>query len=447
MSPLAREPLDRLVELLRIPTISADPQYREHTRKGAEYVAGMLRDAGLDHVRLIERASSHPLVAADSLHAPGKPTLLLYAHYDVQPPEPLEEWISPPFEPSIRDGNIYARGASDDKGQLVILLAALKRLRGRLPVNVRVLIEGEEESGGEHIAEYLAAHREEWRSDAALIADTEMFAPGLPSLCVGLRGIVYGELHVEGARQDLHSGVYGGAAPNPLEAIAHILCAWKDRDGRLTIPGIDDDVRPPSALEREAWSRLPFDEEVYRQQEVGSPSLVGEPGYGVLERVWARPSLTVHGIRGGYVGEGAKTVIPARAAAKISLRLVPDQQPERVVEQIRSAVENDCPAGVTARFELLHAAPASRVDPSDRFLQAAAAALTETFGTPTVFTRSGGSIPIVGLLAEHLGVPSVLMGFGLPDDNIHSPNEKLSLDNFERGIAATVRFLERAGAL
>lgn len=436
--------LDDLLAWLRIPSISSDPAHDDDTRHAAEFAAQLLRDAGLEHVELIESPGRHPLVYGDWLHSPGKPTLLFYGHYDVQPPDPLNEWKSPPFEPSVRNDNLYARGAADDKGLLLILIRAVFRViqQGVTKPNVRFLIEGEEESGGEHVVAFAAGTDPRLQADAAVIADTEMFAPEIPTICVGLRGIVYGEIQVEAARQDLHSGVYGGVAPNPLQAIAEIVTALKDRDGRIRIPGFYDRVLAPSKAEQEAWARLPFDEKKYLEQEIGATALTGEPGYSVFEKTWARPSLDIHGIRGGFIGEGAKTVIPARAIAKISVRIVPDQKPEEVIAQLESAIAEAAPKGVTAKFVPLHSGEASVVDPDNRFIQAAAQALTETFSTPTVFTRSGGSIPIVSLFDRHLKIPSVLLGFGLPDDNIHSPNEKLYLPNFYRGILATERFLE-----
>lgn len=440
--------LEGLIEFLRIPSISTAPEHRGDVERAAEFVAADLRASGMERVELIRAEGHHPLVSAEWLHAPGKPTLLLYGHYDVQPAEPLNEWTTPPFEPTIRNGNIYARGASDDKGQTYILLKAVEgflRDGGKLPINLRVLIEGEEEVGGEHISEYVAKHPELLKADAALVCDTEMFAPELPTICVGLRGIVYGELTVEGARTDLHSGVYGGAAPNPLQAMAEILAALKDRKGRIQIPGFYDRVRPPTAEEREAWERLPFNEAEYLEREIGAKSLVGDPEIPVLERTWAQPTLEVHGIRGGFIGEGAKTVIPARALAKLSMRLVADQDPDEATRQLQEAVERVCPEGVTARYEPLHGGPPSMIDPANPFIQAAARAMDEVFGKQTVYIRSGGSIPIVGLFQEHLGIPSVMMGFGLPDDNLHAPNEKFHLPNFYRGIEAVARYFETLG--
>ncbi|MEK7408967.1 MAG: dipeptidase [Acidobacteriota bacterium] len=439
--------LEGLKAFLRIPSISTLPAHTADVRRAAEFVRAELAAAGLNNAELIE-GSGHPLVYAEWLGAPGRPTLLLYGHYDVQPVEPLEEWKSAPFEPDIRGDNIYARGACDDKGQTYILIKAVEGLlktRGSLPVNVRFLIEGEEESGGEHIASYVASRPPRLAADAAVICDTEMFAPELPTICVGLRGIVYGEIHVQGADHDLHSGMYGGAAPNPIQAIAEILCALKDRQGHILIPGFYDRVVPPSQKEKDAWARLPFDEQEYREKEMGARELTGEPEYPVLERVWARPTLEVHGIRGGFTGEGAKTVIPARAVAKVSMRLVADQRPEEAAGQLQCAVAGACPKGVSAEFKVLHAAGPSLVDPDSRFIRAAAEAMQEVFGKETVYIRSGGSIPIVGVFQQHLGIPSVLMGFGLPDDNLHAPNEKFHLPNFYRGIEAAARFLEKVG--
>ncbi len=407
-----------------------------------------LSKAGLQQAQLIE-GQGNPLVYAEWLDASGKPTLLLYGHYDVQPPDPLDEWKSPPFEPAIRNDNIYARGSADDKGQTYILIKAVEGLlkqHGRLPINVKFLIEGEEEVGGEHIESYVASKPARIKADAAVICDTEMFAPELPTICVGLRGIIYGELVVEGANHDLHSGVYGGAAPNPIQAIAEILTALKDREGHILIPGFYDRVVPPSAKERAAWSRLPFDEKEYREKEVGVKDLVGEPEVPLFERLWARPTLEVHGIRGGFTGEGAKTVIPARALAKISLRLVADQRPDEAAAQLKKAIAAACPKGVTAEYRAIHSARASLVNPDNRYIQAAAEAMKQVFGKETVYIRSGGSIPIVAAFDEFLGIPSVMMGFGLPDDNLHAPNEKLHLPNFFRGIEAVARYLEILGA-
>ena len=326
---------------MRIPSVSTLPEHKEDCRRAAEMLAAELVRIGMEHVRLIE-TGGHPLVYADWLHAPGKPTALCYGHYDVQPPDPLDEWLSPPFEPVERDGNLYARGAVDDKGQMYMHVKALESLlasAGKLPLNVRVLLEGEEEVGGEAIAAFVASKPAELKADFALVSDTEMFAPGLPTLCVGLRGMIYTELEVRGAKTDLHSGMYGGAAPNPFIALAQILAQLKDEDGHILIPGFYDDIVPPSPEELAAWNTLPFDEEQYRIAEVGARQLVGEPGYTVLERTWARPTVDVHGIPGGFTGAGAKTVIPAKAVAKVSMRLVPGMTPAKAFTQYKSYVE------------------------------------------------------------------------------------------------------------
>jgi acetylornithine deacetylase/succinyl-diaminopimelate desuccinylase-like protein len=440
--------LEGLKTFLRIPSISTLSEHKPDIQRAAEFVHSELERAGLQQAQLIE-GQGNPLVYAEWLGAPGKPTVLFYGHYDVQPPDPLDEWKTPPFEPDIRNNNIYARGSADDKGQTYILIKAVEGLlkqHGKLPVNVKFLIEGEEEVGGEHIEAYVASKPARLKCDAAVICDTEMFAPELPTICVGLRGIIYGELVVEGANHDLHSGVYGGAAPNPLQAVAEILSTLKDREGHIRIPGFYDRVVPPSEKERAAWARLPFDEKEYKEKEVGVKELVGEPEIPLFERLWARPTLEVHGIRGGFIGEGAKTVIPARAIAKVSMRLVADQKPDEAVAQLKKAIAAACPKGVTAEYKTIHNAPPSLVNPDNRFIHAAAEAMKQVFGQETVYIRSGGSIPIVAAFEEHLGIPSVMMGFGLPDDNLHAPNEKLHLPNFFRGIEAVARYLEILGA-
>ena len=439
--------LDELKALLRIPSVSTLPEHKGDCRRAAEVLAAELKRIGMENVRMIE-TEGHPLVYADWLHAAGKPTVLVYGHYDVQPPDPLDEWLSPPFEPTERDGNLYARGAVDDKGQLMTQMKALESLlsaHNKLPLNVRVLLEGEEEVGGEGIARFVASKPAELDADFALVCDTEMFAPGLPTLCVGLRGMIYTELEVRGARTDLHSGMYGGAAPNPFVAMAQILAALKDPQGRILIPGFYDDIVPPSAEELAAWRSLPFDEEQYRVSEVGSRQLVGEAGYSVLERTWARPTLDVHGIPGGFTGAGAKTVIPAKAVAKVSMRLVPGMTPAKAFAQYKSYVEEIAPAGVDVQVRLIHSGDPCVIPVDNPYIKAATRALHEVWGRDTVFIRSGGSIPIVGDFARHLGLPSVMMGFGLPDDNLHAPNEKFHVKNFELGIESLIRFLEEAG--
>lgn len=440
--------LDELKDLLRIPSISTLPENKSDCRHTAEVLAAELKRIGLENVRLIE-TEGHPMVYADWLHATGKPTALCYGHYDVQPTDPLEEWLTPPFEPTERDGNLYARGAVDDKGQMFAHVKAFESLlaaTGKLPLNVRVLVEGEEEVGGEGIAAFVASNPPELKSDFALVSDTEMFAPGLPTLCIGLRGMIYTEVEVRGAKTDLHSGMYGGAAPNPFFALAQMLAHLKDEDGHILIPGFYDDIIPPSPEELTAWHSLPFDEEQYRIAEVGSRQLVGEAGYSVLERTWARPTLDVHGIPGGFIGAGAKTVIPAKALAKVSMRLVPGMTPAKSFALYKNFVEKIAPAGVDVEVRLIHSGDPCLIPVDNPYIRAATRALEEVWGKKTVFIRSGGSIPIVGDFARYLGIPSVMMGFGLPDDNLHAPNEKFHLKNYELGIESLIRFFEEAGS-
>ncbi len=468
--------VEELKDLLRIPSVSTDPERAGDVRRAAEFVAEGLRAAGLEGVRLIETSTEpeetqipsgndnqktnkgrkgHPLVCGEWLGAgAGKPTILLYGHYDVQPAEPLEEWKSPPFEPEERNGNLYARGAVDDKGQMWMHVKALESLmkaapaadgRPKLPVNVRVIVEGEEEVGGEGIAAFVREHGEQLQADCAIVSDTDMFAPDLPTLCVGLRGMIYTELEVRGAATDLHSGMYGGAAPNPFVAVAQMIAQLKREDGRIAIPGFYDGIEEPTKAELEAWRSLPFDEEAYRKAQVGSPELTGETMFSVLERTWARPTMDVHGIAGGFTGAGAKTVIPAKATAKISFRLVPGMDPAESFAKYKAFVAEIVPRGVTAEVRLIHSGDPFVVSTENPFIGAATSALRQVFGKETVFVRGGGSIPIIGDLANVLQIPTVMMGFGLPDDNLHAPNEKFHLPNFHRGIESLVRFLAAAG--
>ena len=437
--------LEELKSLLRIPSISTLPEHAGDCRKAAETLAAELTRIGMENVHLKE-TSGHPLVYADWLHASGKPTVLVYGHYDVQPVDPIDEWNTPPFEPTERNGNIYARGAVDDKGQVWMQVKALESLLagGSLPLNVRVLLEGEEEVGGEGIASYVASKPADLKADFALVCDTELFAPDLPTLCVGLRGMIYTELEVRTSRTDLHSGMYGGAAPNPFMTLAHILSSLKDEHEHILIPGFYDNVQAPSPEELDAWKSLPFDEEHYRETEVGSKTLVGEEGFSVLERTWARPTLEVHGMPGGFTGAGAKTVIPAKALAKVSMRLVPNMSPAKAFEQYKSYVEKIAPKGADVSVRLIHQGDPCLIPVNNPYIQASVRALHEVWGKDTVFIRSGGSIPIVGDFDKHLGLPSVMMGFGLPDDNLHAPNEKFNLKNFRLGIESLIRFLEEA---
>jgi acetylornithine deacetylase/succinyl-diaminopimelate desuccinylase-like protein len=452
--------VEELKSLLRIPSVSTAPEHAGDVRKAAEFVAAELRRIGMENVRLIETATAerpggHPLVYGDWLHLEDAPTVLCYGHYDVQPAEPLDEWKSPPFEPAERDGNIYARGAVDDKGQMWMHVKALESLfaaglqeggAAKLPVNVRVIVEGEEEVGGEGIAAFVREHGDQLKADVALVSDTEMFAADLPTLCVGLRGMIYTEIEARGARTDLHSGMYGGAAPNPFVALAQVIAQLKDAEGKILIPGFYDKVATPTDAELQTWKALPFDEEHYRETEVGSVSLTGEAGYGVLERTWARPTLDVHGMPGGFIGAGAKTVIPAKAVAKVSMRLVPDMTPAEAFAQYKAYVESLCPKGILLEVRLIHSGDPIVVSTDNVYVKAATDAMREVFGKETVFVRGGGSIPIVGDFVRELKIPTVMMGFGLPDDNLHAPNEKFHLANFYRGIESIVRFLSAVGA-
>jgi len=439
--------LEELKEFLRIPSISTSPEHAKDTHRAAEFVVDKLKAAGLEHVELIE-TERHPLVYADWLHAPGKPTVLCYGHFDVQPPDPLELWETPPFEPSERNGNLYARGSADDKGQVYSHIKAVETLRavnGTLPVNLKFLIEGEEEVGGISVAEYVAKNAAKLKADVALVSDTEMYAPGLPTLNVGLRGLLYMEIEARGPARDLHSGLYGGAAPNAVFGLVELLAKMKDAGGRILIPGIYDDVEPPSAEEKASWEHLPFDEKEYLANEVGSTELTGEAGYSVFERTWARPTFEVHGIAGGFTGVGAKTVIPAKAVAKVSIRLVPRQDPEKVLKSVEKFVKENAPRGVQFEVRSLSGGPGLMVNTDHHAIQVAAKAFSDIYGKPTVFTRSGGSIPIVGDFATHLGIPTILMGFGLPDDGLHSPNEKYNIRNYYDGIRTLAHFFEEYG--
>ena len=439
--------LDELKEFLSIPSISALPQHRPDIERASEFVSQKLREAGMEKVERIS-TDGHPLVYAEWMRAQGMPTVLCYGHYDVQPPDPLEEWMTPPFEPSVRNQNIYARGAADDKGQMYIHLKAAETLlaaRGSLPVNLKFIIEGEEETGGGAVDKYVRENPEKLRSDVVLVSDTEMFAPGLPTLCVGLRGLIYTELIATGAAQDLHSGLFGGAAPNPLTGLIRIISQLVSPDHRVLVPGFYDDVMPPSEQEKASWAHLPFDGKKFLEEEVGSSSLIGEEGFGVLERLWARPTLEVHGIVGGFMGEGGKTVIPAKALAKVSMRLVPRQQPEKILAAFQKEVERLTPPALRVQVRVLSSGEPVLMEPSHPHIQAAAQALTATFRKPTVFVRSGGSIPIVSRFRDSLNAPVVLMGFGLPDDRLHAPNEKFYLPNFYDGIRAVGKFWENLG--
>jgi len=440
--------LNELKDFLRIPSVSALDEHKGDVQKAAEFVAHDLRRIGMENVEIIP-TRGHPLLYADWLHAAGKPTALMYAHYDVQPPDPVDEWHTPPFEPTERNDNIYARGATDDKGQLWMEVKALESLMqahgGKLPINVKIIFEGEEEVGGESIAEYVRKQKAKLRADFALVCDCELFAPNLPTLLVGLRGLIYTEIEAFGAKTDLHSGSYGGVAPNPFFALIEIISKLKDSNGKILIPGFYKNVKAPTKDELKAWQRLPFNEEHYRKTEVGSKVLTGEPKYSVLYRTWARPALEVHGMPGGFSARGAKTVIPAKAAAKVSMRIVPNQDPDDILKLFTAFVKKLEPKGIEIKIKVWSKGPACVVGTDNHFIQAATESLHDTFKKETVFIRSGGSIPIVSDFQDVLKIPSVLMGASLPDDNAHAPNEKFHIPNFYRGIETICLFFEKLG--
>jgi acetylornithine deacetylase/succinyl-diaminopimelate desuccinylase-like protein len=438
--------LETLLAYLRIPSVSTDPAHAADVRRCAEFLRDRMSDAGLA-ARLIETAR-HPLVYAEWLGRPGAPTVLFYGHYDVQPPDPLEEWRHPPFEPTIEGEQIVARGATDDKGQSFAHVAAVTAHfaeRGSLPINVKFLVEGEEESGGESIEAYVRRDGgKTLAADFVVVSDSSMYGPGQPSILYGLKGLLYTEIRVRGPERDLHSGTFGGAVQNPIDALAHILARLRDpQSGRVLVPGFYDDVRPLESWERAEFGKLPFDAEAYRHG-LGVPELRGEEGYSTLERVWARPTCDVNGVWGGYQGPGAKTVLPARGGAKVSMRLVPDQEPRKIAEAFAAHVHASAPRGVVVEVESLHGAPPFLVVPEGPYVEAALQALEDVWGKRALRVREGGSIPIVSTLREVLGVPVLLLGFGLNDDRLHSPNEKFDLPNFYGGIRATARLLDLA---
>ncbi len=439
--------LEELKELLRIPSISSLSEHTQDVRRCAEWLAAALERAGLEHVRVLP-TEGHPVVYADWLHAGGeRPTVLIYGHYDVQPVDPLELWHSPPFEPEVRDGRLYARGAVDDKGQLFVHIKAVEALLREtrsLPVNVRFLVEGEEEVGSAHLEDFIERNRDLLAADVAVISDTSLFAPDVPSITYGLRGLVYLQVDVRGPSSDLHSGSYGGSVANPAEALARIIAGLKDERGRVTVPGFYDRVRDLEEHEREQWRSLPFDEAAYTR-ELGVEELYGEEGYSTLERLWARPTLEVNGIWGGFIGEGSKTVLPAEAHAKISSRLVPNQDPDEIARLLAEHIERTAPRGVRVEVRRMHGGRPAVVPPDHPAMEAASRAVERGFGKSPVLIREGGSIPVVASFEVLLGAPTLLVGFGLPEGNAHAPNEWLLLDHFYAGIRTSVALLEELG--
>lgn len=443
---------DRYVEelkaLLAIPSISALPEHAGDVRQCAEWLGAEMQRVGLENVRLIE-TPGNPVVYADWLHAEGAPTILFYGHYDVQPVDPLDQWETPPFEATVRDGEIYARGAADDKGQVFMHLKAIQahlQQTSRLPVNIKLIIEGEEEVGSAHLDDFVRDNKDLLAADVVVISDSAMFDRGVPSICYALRGLAYFQIDVRGTTTDLHSGVFGGAVANPAMVLAQLLAAAKDRGGRIRIPGFYDEVLPLSDEERAAWQSLPFNEKKYRK-DIGAPKLFGESGYSVLERVWARPTFEVNGILSGFVGEGAKTVIPATAMAKVSMRLVPNQDPDRIADLFEAWVRKTAPKTVEVKVTRMHGGKPWLTSYDNAFVQAAGRAIEQGFGATPVFCREGGSIPVVSTFKEQLGLPAVLFGVGLPDENAHAPNERLDLGNFHNGIVASAVLYDEIGRM
>lgn len=441
--------LTELKEFVRFPSVSNQPQHAGDLRKCASWLAAHLRRIGLEHVRIVP-TSRHPIVYASWQHARGRPTILIYGHYDVQPPEPLEEWRTPPFEPVVRGNNLYGRGACDDKGQLFTHVKALEsylKTERKLPVNVKCVFEGEEELGASPGLEtFVKRNQSALRADAALMSDTRMLGPGRPALGYSQRGNLRFELEVRGPQHDLHSGNFGGAVHNPLQVLCEIIASLHDSDGRVTVPGFYDKVREWSAEERGYMERTgPKDEEILR--DAGVPKKWGEAGYSLYERVTIRPALTLNGIGGGYQGAGIKTVIPARALAKMSIRLVPDQNPREIEELVRRHIAEATPSTVSVTMKTLGISNTALVNRNHPALRAAVSAYQRGFGAKPVFLRSGGSVPAASIFQKTLGIPTVLMGFALPDDRIHAPNEKFHLPNFYRGIETSIWYLAEAAKL
>ncbi len=440
--------VDELKAYLAIPSISALPAHHGDVVRCAEWTAEELTRIGLADVKLFD-TPGNPVVYGEWLGAAGAPTILFYGHYDVQPVDPLDLWTSPPFEATVRDGEIYARGAADDKGQIFMHFKAIEawlKQTGSLPVNIKVFLEGEEEVGSTHLDKFVADNRELLKAHVVVISDSPMFDRGVPSICYGLRGLAYFQIDVRGTSSDLHSGSFGGAVANPAFVLGQILAQMKDRGGRIKIPGFYDDVRELREEERGEWKRLPFNETRYRK-ELGAPRLFGESGYSTLERVWARPTFEVNGLLSGFTGDGAKTVIPATAMAKVSMRLVPDQLPDKIAELFEAYLKKVSPKTVDVKLTRMHGGKPWMAAFDNPYVQAAGRAIEQGFGKSPVFNREGGSIPVVSTFQEVLGVPSVLFGVGLPDENAHAPNEKLDLGNFHNGVIASAFLYEEIGKL
>jgi acetylornithine deacetylase/succinyl-diaminopimelate desuccinylase-like protein len=439
--------LEELKAFLAIPSISALPEHSSDVKRCAQWCVSEMQRIGLQNVKLLD-TPGNPVVYGDWLGAPGAPTILFYGHYDVQPVDPLELWESPPFEATIRDGEIYARGSADDKGQVFMHFKAIEahlKQNARLPVNMKIILEGEEEVGSVNLDDFIRGHKNDLGADVVVISDSGMFGRGVPSICYGLRGLVYFQLDLRGSSTDLHSGSFGGAVANPAFVLSQVIAQMKDRGGRIRIPGFYDDVVPLKEEERKAWTSLPFNEKKYKK-DFGIPKLFGETGYTTLERTWARPTFEVNGLLSGFTGEGAKTVLPAVAMAKVSMRLVPNQHPDKIAELFAAHVKDITPKTVELKVTRMHGGKPWMTSYDNPFVQAAARAIERGFGRPPVFTREGGSIPVVSTFQEELGLPSVLFGVGLPDENAHAPNEKLDLGNFHGGIISSAILYQEIAA-
>jgi acetylornithine deacetylase/succinyl-diaminopimelate desuccinylase-like protein len=438
---------DELCDLLRIPSVSADSTRKPDVRRAAEWVASQFRNLGLT-VEICETAG-HPIVYAEHSKLPGAPTVLVYGHYDVQPPDPLDLWHSPPFEPTRRNGNIYARGATDDKGQMFTHIKSAEawlKTSGALPVNLKFLIEGEEEVGSAHLEEFIEKNKAKLKSDVCVVSDTSQFGPNMPAITYGLRGIAYFELILNGPDRDLHSGTFGGAVVNPAGALVKVLAKLVDGDGRIQVPGFYDDVVALTEAERKKYRELPYDESEFMQS-IGVAALNGEAGYTNLERRSARPTCDINGLTSGYQGEGAKTVLPARASAKFSFRLVPNQDPAKIAASLKKFLADNIPAGIKHELISYHGGSGIVVDLNSPYVAAAERAITHGFGIKPLYIREGGSIPVVSTFHELLGIDTLLLGWGLNDDNTHSPNEKFCLADFHRGIKSSAALWDEIGKM
>ncbi|MDN7244842.1 dipeptidase [Planococcus shenhongbingii] len=442
------EHLEELKAFLRIPSISSLSEHKGDIRKGAEWLRDAMQNAGLENAKVLE-TEGHPVVYADWLHAEGKPTVLVYGHYDVQPVDPLNLWETPPFDPHVRDNKLYARGASDDKGQTfmhVKAVEALLKLNGELPVNIKFIVEGEEEIGSPTLPKYVEQNKEQLKADLIVISDTGMQGPGRPAVCYGLRGLAGIQIDVKGPKGDLHSGLYGGAVQNPLHAIVEILQSFRDKEGVIQVEGFYEDVLDVSDEERAEFAALEFDLEK-EKQDLGITEDFGEKGYSFVERTWIRPTLEINGITGGFSGEGIKTVLPAEASAKITCRLVPNQDPDDIVAKLRAHIEANKPKGVTVKITDFDKGQPFLTPYDHPAIQAAGRSYEKVYNVKTAFTRMGGSVPIVAVFDQVLGLPVVLMGFGLSSENFHAPNEHFHLENFDKGLRVISDYLFEAADL